>query len=183
MGPKQLGFLTLILYIKIPYLLKCNFSSFLIKNHQKCLNWQFLNSFGSLDLTWTGFVPLVVTLVDNCDVFVTCLIEYRVYFYGFFVIYKSDVEWPRKDIKDTGPMGVPRSAKNDHFMAPVSQNQRQTVEKTRLLNTQSKLSIPRTRLWRFCGHFSTHLNRSNTKKWMFFNENRIFQQKNVCQVR
>ena len=85
-----------------------------------------------------------MTLVDNCDVFVTCLIEYRVYFYGFFVIYKSDVEWPRKDIKDTGPMGVPRSAKNDHFMAPVSQNQRQTVEKTRLLNTQSKLSIPRT---------------------------------------
>ena len=180
MGPKQLGFLTLILYIKIPYFLKCNFSSFLIKNHQKCLIWQFLNSFG---LTWTGFVPLVVTLVDNCDVFVTCLIEYRVYFYGFFVIYKSDVEWPRKDIKDTGPMGVPRSAKNDHFMASVSQNQRQTVEKARLLNTQSKLSIPRTRLWRFCGHFSTHFNRSNTKKWMFFNENRIFQQKNACQVR
>ena len=80
-----------------------------------------------------------MTLVDNCDVFVTRLIEYRVYFYGFFVIYKSDVEWPRKDIKDTGPMGVPRSAKNDHFMAPVSQNQRQTVEKARLLNTQSKL--------------------------------------------
>jgi len=52
----------------------------------------------------------------------------------FFVIYKSDVEWPRKDIKDTGPMGVPRSAKNDHFMAPVSQNQRQTVEKARLMN-------------------------------------------------
>ena len=42
------------------------------------------------------------------------------------------------------PMGVPRSAKNDHFMAPVSQNQRQTVEKARLLNTQSKLSIPDT---------------------------------------
>ena len=59
----------------------------------------------------------------------------------FFVIYKSDVEWPRKDIKDTGPMGVPRSAKNDHFMAPVSQNQRQTVEKARLLNTQSKFLV------------------------------------------
>ena len=41
-------------------------------------------------------------------------------------------------------MRVPRSAKNDHFMAPVSQNQRQTVEKARLLNTQSKLSIPHT---------------------------------------
>ena len=144
MGPKQLGFLTLILYIKIPYFSKCNFCSFSAKNHKKVLKLAIWNSFGSLDLTWTGFVPLVVTLVDNCDVFVTCLIEYRVYFYGFFVIYKSDVEWPRKDIKDTGPMGVPRSAKNDHFMAPVSQNQRQTVEKTRLLNTQSKLSIPRT---------------------------------------
>lgn len=108
-----------------------------------------------------------MTLVDNCDVFVTCLIEYRVYFYGFFVIYKSDVEWPRKDIKDTGPMGVPRSAKNDHFMVPVSQNQRQTVEKARLLNTQSKLSIPRTGYGDFVAILALqlgHFNRSNTKK-------------------
>lgn len=82
----------------------------------------------------------------------------------FFVIYKSDVEWPRKDIKDTGPMGVPRSAKNDHFMAPVSQNQRQTVEKARLLNTQSKLSIPRTGYGGFLPLEMGNFNRSNTKK-------------------
>ena len=163
MGPKQLGFLTLILYIKIPYFSKCNFCSFSAKNHQKVLKMAIWNSFGSLDLTWTGFVPLVVTLVDNCDIFVTCLIEYRVYFYGFFVIYKSDVEWPRKDIKDTGPMGVPRSAKNDHFMAPVSQNQRQTVEKARLLNTQSKLSIPHTGYGEFAAFLAVKMGRFSQK--------------------
>ena len=77
-------------------------------------------------------------------------------------------------------MGVPRSAKNDHFMVPVSQNQRQTVEKARLLNTQSKLSIPRTGYGDFVAILALqlgHFNRSNTKKWMFFNEDRIFQQK------
>lgn len=54
-------------------------------------------------------------------------------------------------------MGVPRSAKNDHFMAPVSQNQRQTVEKARLLNTQSKLSIPRTGYGDFVAILALHL--------------------------
>ena len=62
------------------------------------------------------------------------------------------------------PMGVPRSAKNDHFMAPVSQNQRQTVEKARLLNTQSKLSIPRTGYGGFLPLEMGNFNRSNTKK-------------------
>ena len=77
-------------------------------------------------------------------------------------------------------MGVPRSAKNDHFMAPVSQNQRQTVEKARLLNTQSKLSIPRTGYDGFLPLEMGNFNRSNTKKWIFFNENRNFSAKNVC---
>ena len=84
-------------------------------------------------------------------------------------------------------MGVPRSAKNDHFMAPVSQNQRQTVEKARLLNTQSKLSIPRTGYGDFVAILALqlgHFNRSNTKKWMFFQRKSHFSaKKNACQVR
>ena len=123
-----------------------------------------------------------MTLVDNSDVFVTCLIEYRVYFYGFFVIYKSDVEWPRKDIKDTGPMGVPRSARNDHFMAPVSQNQRQTVEKARLLNTQSKLSIPRTGYGDFVAILAL-ISTVQIPKMNVFQRKSHFSAKNACQVR
>ena len=77
-------------------------------------------------------------------------------------------------------MGVPRSAKNDHFMAPVSQNQRQTVEKARLLNTQSKLSIPRTGYGDFVAILALqlgHFNRSNTKKMDVFQRKLHFQQK------
>ena len=78
-------------------------------------------------------------------------------------------------------MGVPRSAKNDHFMAPVSQNQRQIVEKARLLNTQSKLSIPRTGYGDFVAILALqlgHFNRSNTKKNGCFSTKIAFSAKN-----
>lgn len=61
------------------------------------------------------------------------------------------------------PMRVPRSAKNDHFMAPVSQNQRQTVEKARLLNTQSKLSIPHTGYGEFAALLAVKMGRFSRK--------------------